>query len=145
MATTEQRDGEKHKDWFARVGCGNTPITFSWLAGTLDKIDKLVANIAVYNKNFESIADGLVQMNERNKERNAKIAALEAKVAELEARPVGGVQDAGVWKSGTSYAAGDIVTHGGAAWICRSAHVSTGVTPSHDHFRLFVKAGRDAR
>lgn len=65
-----------------------------------------------------------------------------ARLAALEARPV--TKDAGVWKSGVLYEPGDITTHAGSGWICRAAHHSTGTEPSHDCFRLFVKAGRDA-
>jgi hypothetical protein len=72
----------------------------------------------------------------------AKVDALETRIKELEARPV--VKDAGVWRSGVMYENGDIVSHGGGAWICRAAHYSTGMLPSTD-FRLFVKAGRDGR
>jgi len=73
----------------------------------------------------------------------AALAPYEKRIAALEARP--GTKDAGVWRAGALYEAGDIVSHGGSGWICRSAHCSTGTEPNHDHFRLFVKAGRDAR
>jgi len=75
--------------------------------------------------------------------RDAKIAALEQRIAELEARPA--MKDAGVWKAGTVYDAGAIVSHGGSGWICSATHCAVGSEPSHDFFRLFVKAGRDGR
>jgi len=73
----------------------------------------------------------------------ADTAPLLERIAALEARPV--IKDAGVWRSGAVYQAGALVSHGGSGWICHTAHVSTGTEPSHDCFRLFVKAGRDAK
>jgi hypothetical protein len=75
--------------------------------------------------------------------RDQRIAALEKEIAELKARPV--VHDAGVWTHGKVYEPGAIVSHRGSGWICSAAHLSTGDDLNHEHFRLFVKAGRDAR
>jgi hypothetical protein len=83
-----------------------------------------------------AMRDFAESMNDKNRERNARLDALEA-------RPI--VKDAGVWRPDVLYAAGDIVSHSGSGWICSAAHCSTGTEPSHDCFRLFVKAGRDAR
>jgi hypothetical protein len=66
-------------------------------------------------------------------------ASLEARIADLEARPV--VKDAGIWAAGTVYNAGDIVSHGGSGWICRVTHSSARTEPSP---RLFPTA-RQAR
>jgi hypothetical protein len=69
--------------------------------------------------------------------------SLTAFADELE-REKASVQDAGVWKTNTTYREGDIVTHRGNGWICHETHVS-GNDVSHNCFRLFVRAGRDAR
>jgi hypothetical protein len=61
------------------------------------------------------------------------------RVKELEARPV--VKDAGVWEPGREYRPGDIVSHAGSGWICRTLHTSAGTSPDHASFRLFVKRG----
>lgn len=73
---------------------------------------------------------------------DGRIAALEAKIARLEARPA--LKYAGVWNSAAgAYSPGDIVTHQGSAWIC---HTSTVATPGQTKdWQLMVKAGRDAR
>lgn len=64
---------------------------------------------------------------------------LEKRVAALEARPE--LKDAGVWREGTAYAPGNIVSHAGSAWICNKA---TEGKPPGDGWRLLVKRGRDA-
>lgn len=120
----EMRDGETLEDYCARAA--DAPATLGIVGAILTPLIQFVK-----------------QINERNKERNARIDALETRCAALEARPV--TKDAGVWRPDVLYENGDIVSHGGSAWYCRSGHCSTGTAPSHDHFRLFVKAGRDAR
>lgn len=72
----------------------------------------------------------------------ARIVDLETSIATLKARPI--AKDAGPWKSGQLYGPGDMVSHGGSAWWCSEAHLS-GPNINHDAFRLFVRAGRDAR
>ena len=53
------------------------------------------------------------------------------------------VLDAGVWKEGASYVAGDGVTHGGSFFI---AQVDTAAKPGKsDDWRLAVKRGSDGR
>lgn len=52
------------------------------------------------------------------------------------------VLDAGVWKEGTSYAAGDAVSCGNSLWIAQTA---TTAKPPSDGWRLAVRAGRDGR
>jgi hypothetical protein len=75
--------------------------------------------------------------------RSLRTAPLEKRIAQLEARPV--VKDAGVWRTGTLYRAGEIVSHGGSGWICSETHSAGGPEPNHKFFRLFVTASRDAR
>jgi hypothetical protein len=67
------------------------------------------------------------------------IAELERRIVELEARPT--LRDAGVWQANREYRNGDVVSHQGGGWLCRSTHMSVGSHPSPDAFRLFVKAG----
>jgi len=53
------------------------------------------------------------------------------------------VLDAGVWKEGASYVAGDGVTHGGSFWIAQAA---TDAKPGLSaDWRLAVKRGADGR
>jgi len=91
------------------------------------------------------------QMNERNKERNAKIDALEKKVAELEEsteRRIAHVESEavsykGVWDEHMQYNRGEFVTCGGSMWHCNA---STRSRPGTDGtFTLAVKKGRDAK
>jgi hypothetical protein len=72
-----------------------------------------------------------------------EFSLFDARLQLLEARPV--LKDGGVWMTGRTYDAGDIVSHGGSAWLCSSAHVATGPSPHPDCFRLLVKHGRDKR
>ena len=53
------------------------------------------------------------------------------------------VLDAGVWREGTAYAAGDAVSHGGSLFI---AQKGTNAKPgASDDWRLAVKRGADGR
>jgi hypothetical protein len=70
----------------------------------------------------------------------ATIEALEQRIVELEGRPV--VRDAGVWEANREYRPGDIISHNGAGWLCRAAHVSAGHAPDPSAFRMFVKSHR---
>jgi collagen type III alpha len=53
------------------------------------------------------------------------------------------VLDAGVWKEGAAYAAGDGVTHGGSFFIAQAA--TTTKPGKSDEWRLAVKRGSDGR
>lgn len=127
-----RREDESLTAWVRRTGSQNNLVSFFALAAAVDHIDDQLAVLDRF----------AAQVNERNRERNAKIASLETKVAALEAHQM---HDAGVWESGKEYAAGAIVSHNGSAWLCRAAHISVGGAPSPDYFRMFVKHGRDAR
>jgi hypothetical protein len=49
---------------------------------------------------------------------------------------------AGVWKEGTTYQPGDMVTHGGSLW---HANEATAAKPGEGPYTLCVKRGRDGR
>jgi hypothetical protein len=70
------------------------------------------------------------------------IARLEARIADLEARPT--MQYRGTWEAGKQYVPGDFCTHGGSVWHCNSATLDRpGATPTS--WTLAVKRGADAR
>lgn len=52
------------------------------------------------------------------------------------------VLDAGVWKEGASYVAGDAVSSANSLWIAQTV---TSTKPPSDDWRLAVRAGRDGR
>jgi hypothetical protein len=80
----------------------------------------------------------------RIKKLETEIVELKSKIADLEARePV--ISDKGVWRSGTVYEPGDLVTYKGAGWVCRGHHLATGTTIDHASFRLFQKSERTHR
>jgi hypothetical protein len=84
------------------------------------------------------------EMNTRNIERNQRLDALEARVAELEQRP--SLKYIGVWREGEDYVAGDAVTDHGSLWIARVNHIkSRPGTDGIGGWQLAVKKGRDAR
>jgi len=67
------------------------------------------------------------------------LAALGDKIHEIKtAVPL----DRGVWKDGTTYAAGDSVSHGNSLFI---AQTQTTTKPPSDDWRLAVRAGRDGK
>jgi hypothetical protein len=92
---------------------------------------------------FDWLVQFCASMNSRNKERNATIERLEARVAELEARPSSGTKDAGPWKTGTTYFPGDIVSFQGSGWIAKETNVVRPNDPELGHraWRLLVKRG----
>jgi hypothetical protein len=75
----------------------------------------------------------------QNKER---IASLEAKVKELEARTV--PKYLGVWRAGVEYSEGSLLTYDGSLWYCNKAANSKPGT-GDDAWTLCVKHGRDLR
>jgi len=88
-------------------------------------------------------------MQLKNKERNARIDAVEARLAALEERPIPkGLTYKGVWIAG-EYEPGDFVTHDGHVWACKQKN--SNVRPAYNNetsarcWTLAVKAGRDAR
>jgi hypothetical protein len=52
------------------------------------------------------------------------------------------VLDAGMWKEGTTYVAGDAVSSGNSLWI---AQIATSTKPPSDDWRLAVRSGKDGR
>lgn len=72
-----------------------------------------------------------------------QIAALEKRIAELEARPI--FEDAGVWAENRSYARGQGTTFDGSFWLAKRS-TTFGERPGGcDAWRLAVKRGRDGR
>lgn len=70
--------------------------------------------------------------------------ALEARLAEIEARPV--LKYVGVWSASNTYMPGEIVSHGGSSW--HSNIKSQGLQPGESNpasWTLMTKRGRDGR
>ncbi|MBI4290584.1 MAG: carbohydrate-binding family V/XII protein [Betaproteobacteria bacterium] len=73
---------------------------------------------------------------------NERIAALEARMTEVEARAAS-LRYCGVWEEGSAYAQGNFVTHSGSVW---HANTTTTSRPGTDAtWTLAVKHGRDLR
>jgi hypothetical protein len=72
---------------------------------------------------------------------NEKIAALERRLAVLEARPE--LKYVGTYSDREHYAVGNLVTSSGSLWYCHIA--CEGIRPgTSNHFQLVAKRGRDA-
>jgi len=73
-----------------------------------------------------------------------RLDALERRVADLEARPVG-LNYCGTWQDGQTYRLHDAVTHHGGIWVCRAMSVQS--EPGRDPigWQLAARGGRDAR
>jgi hypothetical protein len=76
---------------------------------------------------------------------NKKIQALEARVAELEARPE--LRYLGIHEEGKEYRAGSAVTLGGSVWIAEQRTRATpgDPAPASRAWRLAVQRGRPGR
>jgi hypothetical protein len=85
---------------------------------------------------LDRIAEGFKAMNEKNKERNARLDALES-------RPQ--MQYRGVWTAAEPYSLGDCVTRSGSLWISKLNH--NGATPGESPiaWQLAVKRGADGK
>ena len=82
----------------------------------------------------------LGESNERNRQRNAKIEALEAKVAELEQR-----EYQGVWSDTRAYAKGASVTRQGSVWHSNVAENRSKPGEHPTAWTLKCKRGADGR
>jgi hypothetical protein len=72
-----------------------------------------------------------------------QIAQLEARIAVLEARPLG-VRYCGTWSVDRAYERDEAATSGGSLWVALRA--SSGEAPgSSDAWQLAVKRGRDGK
>ena len=85
----------------------------------------------------------LFAINDRNRTRNVRIDALEARLATVEARPQ--LEHRGSWSGLTTYPANSLVTSAGALWLATAAP-PLGERPGNGKtsWRLIVKSG-DAR
>jgi hypothetical protein len=99
---------------------------------------------------MKTVLPFLHDTNERNKERNAKIAALEQRcealqqrVQELEQRPA--VAYKGVWNERELYGAGQFVTFSGSMWIAKTASIGRRPGTDPNGWQLVVKRGADGR
>ena len=91
------------------------------------------------NRMFHMLLMDIGLVNELAKE---KREALEARIKVLEARPT--PEYKGIWATGTSYAEGSMVTHGGSVWHCNRATTDKPGDGSAA-WTLAVKHGKDAR
>ena len=74
----------------------------------------------------------------------AVTAPLAARLAKLEAQPKG-ISYRGAWDNSLAYEPNDVVTQQGSMWIALRHNAGCRPQDSHEHWRLCVKAGRDAR
>jgi hypothetical protein len=96
---------------------------------------------AAVNVLLETIGNAVKAVTTRS---DRAITALEARVAELEARPTG-VAYKGVWDSSEVYERGHFVTRAGSIWHCERDH-NRGILPgAGDGWRLAVKKGSDGK
>jgi hypothetical protein len=68
---------------------------------------------------------------------------MQPRLSAVDARPAV-AKDMGIWRAGTIYGPGHLVTHGGKGWICTDYHRSDATGFNHAGFRLFDKS-TDAR
>ena len=85
---------------------------------------------------FGVLVDKWKEMNAKNIERNARLDALEKRLADLEAQPL--LKDGGTWRHGSTYRRGDVTQFKGARWVCIKAHTANGV-PDHECWQLWEK------
>jgi hypothetical protein len=87
---------------------------------------------------LEKIIDGLADENIKLVQR--QVAALEQRIAAIEARPQ--LRYCGVFDHEKSYAVGSLTTHKGGLWHC-NASVGPGITPgTSKHWQLTGKTHR---
>jgi hypothetical protein len=74
----------------------------------------------------------------------SELEALRREVADLRERGAG-VEYRGVWREGTTYARGSMVTDGGCVWHCNTHGTSIRPKEHTSDWTLAVRAGRDGR
>jgi hypothetical protein len=93
-----------------------------------------------FNVLLETMANAIKTVKGRS---DTAMTALEARVAELEARPT--LDYKGIWDSETVYRRGDCVTRSGSVWHCERDR-TRGILPGvGDGWRLAVKRGSDGK
>jgi hypothetical protein len=102
------------------------------------KYSKRPMTVGLLGEYHKLVRDGWDRMNEKNRQRNAKIAALESRLTALERKPF--VKFAGTFVRGQSYEAGAAVVHKSGLWICK---VATSGAPGEDFvaWQLALKKG----
>jgi hypothetical protein len=96
-------------------------------------------------KDIEGFASAVVEVWRRiidGPRIGGRFDALEARVAELEARPI--QKWAGVHAQGTPYAEASLVTRGGSLWVARRSTTTTPGSPESDWTLVVKKGGYDA-
>jgi hypothetical protein len=94
-----------------------------------------------FNVLLETMANNIKTVKTRC---DAAMTALEARVAELEARP--SLDYKGIWNASSLYRRDDCVTHSGSIWCCERDH-NCGIVPveAGDGWRLACKKGADGK
>jgi hypothetical protein len=107
-------------------------------AATCEELDVVLTLVTSFREVVEKFTE---QLNAKNIERNERIAALEQKVAQLEARPL--PKWCGVFEDGKAYSEASLITDRGSLWL---ATRDTAQRPGDagSGWRLVVKKG-DAR
>jgi hypothetical protein len=98
----------------------------------------------------DGLADGLVAairdfVSRKLNPVDARIKALEERLATMEKKIGDGLRYRGVFEADTPYAPGDFVTRSGSLWHCRSRTEPGDVPGQSDRWQLAVKRGADGR
>lgn len=109
----------------------------------LERCKSAAAPVWLVNTLYKNLSDFIKQMDDRNKERNAKIAALEAKVQELEAHASQNksLEYFGIFDGAQRYRRNAAVTFDGALWISRTDNPGVPGT-DHSGWTLAVQKGK---
>lgn len=112
----------------------------------LKKIGKQPVTISFLLKHFRDCVGPIIGTHRlRIREAHERIAALEARIAELESQP-GGFCYRGVWKEGEVYNREVGVTHAGSMWIAKAVTTERpGTDEGAAFWVLAVKRGTDGR
>jgi hypothetical protein len=108
-------------------------------------LDAVSAALKSHKSAILQLQDFAKGMQQKNLARNARLDALEHRLAALEARPAG-LKYCGVWTDGENYAVGDVTTRSGSMWVSKLAENRS--IPGADGgvgWTLAVKHGKDAR
>jgi hypothetical protein len=133
--------GEGWDQFVSRAKGDVVPVAL--LAGMWDTVLSILKPLDARLKAIESTKMERVRSLDADPEGDGERLSLEQRIAALEQRPT--LEYRGTWERGAMYAAGNVVTHHGSAWVSRVNELRSEPGADFIGWQMIVKRGRDGR